>query len=143
MAKLEKAILSDPAVFPDETILKSIIGEKMEMWNDLMDQTIMSYQSITPVWRYYNDGKQWLFRLLHKKDTLFWCSLIDTTFRISFYFTDKFEPAILQSQLPEEVKTGFMVSQRYGKLRAITIRMDQPGDLHAVKQLIAIKLMIK
>jgi hypothetical protein len=115
----------------------------MEMWNELMDHTIRNYQAITPVWRYYNDGKQWLFRLLQKKDTLFWCSLVEDTFRISFYFTDKYEPGILESPLPEKVKTEFLTSRRYGKLRGITIRIDQPGDLEVVKQLIAIKLMIK
>ena len=143
MGTIEKAVLSDPLLFPDETVLRSHIGEKLEWWNDLMDHTIQAYQAITPVWRYYNDGKQWLFRLLHKKDTIFWCSLVADTFRITFYFTDKFEPAIVQSQLPEEVKTGFLSSQRYGKLRAITIRIEKPGDLEVVKLLIPIKLMIK
>ncbi|HNX80370.1 MAG TPA: DUF3788 family protein, partial [Prolixibacteraceae bacterium] len=134
---------SDPAVFPDEAVLRSIIGEKLEWWNNLMDHTIQNYPAITPVWRYYNDGKQWLFRLLHKKDTLFWCSLVEDTFRITFYLTDKFEPAIVQSQLPEEVKTEFLSSKHYGKLKGITIRIDQPGDLEVVKLLIPIKLMIK
>jgi ABC-type uncharacterized transport system YnjBCD substrate-binding protein len=143
MATIEKAILSDPEIFPDDTVLRSIIGEKLDWWNNLVDHTMKKYQAITPVWRYYNDGKQWLFRLLYKKDTLFWCSLVDDTFRITFYFTDKFEPAILQSQLPDEVKTGFLYSQRYGKLRAITIRIDQSGDIEVVKLLIPIKLMIK
>jgi len=99
--------------------------------------------SVTPVWRYYNDGKQWLFRLLQKKETIFWCSLVDDTFRITFYFTDKFEPAILNSPLPEEVITGFVTSKRFGKLRAITIRMEKARDIESIKLLTAIKLLTR
>ena len=143
MATVEKAILSDPAVFPDDVLLKNLIGEKMEWWNEIVEHTTQHYPSVTPVWRYYNDGKQWLFRLLQKKETIFWTSLIDDTFRITFYLTDKYEPLVLESRLPDEIKSGFVSAKRYGKLRGITIRMDKPADIEAIKELTAIKLQIK
>ncbi len=143
MATVEKAILSDPEVFPDDLLLKSLIGAKMEWWNEIVEHTTQHYQSVTPVWRYYNDGKQWLFRLLQKKETIFWTSLIDDTFRTTFYFTDKYETRVLESLLPEEVKSEFISAKRYGKLRGITIRMENASDVETVKQLIAIKLQIR
>jgi hypothetical protein len=143
MAELDKPILSDPAIIPDELLLKTLLGDKMEWWNQIMEHTMQHYPSVSPVWRYYNDGKQWLFRLLQKKDTIFWTSLVGNTFRITFYFTDKFEPFILGSHISEEVKTGFLTSKHYGKIRGITIRMESTQDIEAVKELIAIKLQIK
>ena len=143
MTTSEKRILSDPAVIPDDALLTRLLGEKMEWWNHIMNHTIQHYSAVTPVWRYYNDGKQWLFRLLRKKDTIFWVSLIDDTFRMTLYFPDKAEPLILASKVPEEVKSSFTEGKHYGKIRGLTIRIDSPLDLETVKELTSIKLQIK
>jgi hypothetical protein len=139
----EKRILSDPAVVPDDALLSRCLGEKMEWWNTIMDHTILNYPSVTPIWKYYNDGKQWLFRLLRKKDTIFWVSLIGDTFRITLYYSDKAEPLILASNVPDAVKQTFLEGKHFGKIRGLTIRIDSPQDLETVKELTAIKLQIK
>ena len=40
-------------------------------------------------WRYYNDGKAWLCKVVNKKKTVFWLSIWEHYFKTSFYFTEK------------------------------------------------------
>jgi hypothetical protein len=143
MEPQEKPILSDPMVFPEDELITAILGSKMEWWNTIMDHTIQKYPSVTPVWKYYNDGKQWLFRLLKKKDTLFWAAVYKDTFRVTFYFPDRVEPYIEASNLPEKMKADFFNGHRYGKIRGITVKMESPQEIEMVLELVAIKFQIK
>lgn len=36
---------------------------------------------LSPEWRYYNDGKSWLCKMLSKKKNLFWLSIWEGCFR--------------------------------------------------------------
>jgi ABC-type uncharacterized transport system YnjBCD substrate-binding protein len=143
MEPQEKPILSDPMVFPEDELIAAILGNKLEWWNTIMDHTIQNYPSVSPVWRYYNDGKQWLFRLLKKKDTIFWTTLFEDTFRVTFYFPDRVEPLIEASNLPDQMKEDFFNGHRYGKIRGITVKVDSPQDIEKVLELVAIKFQIK
>jgi hypothetical protein len=143
MASTEKPILSDPMVNPDNELISAILGDKMIWWNTIMDHTMTSYPNVTPIWRYYNDGKQWLFRLLKKKDTIFWTTLFEDTFRITFYFPDRVEPLIEASNLPVKMKEDFFTGHKYGKIRGMTVKMESQQDIEKVLELVAIKFQIK
>jgi len=59
----------------------------------------------------YNDGKSWLYRALRKKLTIYWVGILKDTFRISFWLSNKAEPLVESSDLPERIKEEFR-SQR-------------------------------
>jgi ABC-type uncharacterized transport system YnjBCD substrate-binding protein len=143
MPVTEKPILSDPMITPDDELIKALLGEKMTWWNAIMDHTIQNYPNVTPVWRYYNDGKQWLFRLLKKKDTIFWVSLVEDTFRVTFYFPDRVETLLETSKLPAEMVESFLKSPHYGKIRGFTVKMNSQEDIEKVLELVSIKFQIK
>ncbi len=95
---------------------------------------------ICEIWKYYKDGKSWLFRTLKKKKTIFWIRILDGTFRIAFWFADKLEPIILQSALPESIKSEYKNAKRFNKSRCIYIDMQSSGDIQNVKKLIDLKV---
>ena len=95
------------------------------------------------VWNYYNDGKNWLFRVILKKKTLFWIGVLEDTFRITFYFGDKAEPVIEKSSLPEEIKTAFKNGKRYGKISAISIKVKSQEDVDNALLVAGIKAAMK
>ena len=68
---------------------------------------MIKLKSISEEWKYYNDGKTWLFRTLKKKKTLFWIRILKNTFRIAFWFINKLEPIILESDLHEKIKDEY------------------------------------
>jgi hypothetical protein len=143
MSEDEIIKLSDKEVIPTDDYVFSIIGEKKILWESLMKYLSEHYNEISGSWNFYNDGKQWIYKLVHKKKTIFWLSLIKYTFRITFYFGDKAEPVIDASDLPETLKESFKTGQRYGKIRGITLRIQDPSDVELAKKVVAIKMKIK
>ncbi len=140
---MEPIVLTDPNVKPTDELVFSIIGGNSVYWEQLVDYLYENHFDITEEWRFYNDGKSWLYRALRKKNTLYWIGVIKDTFRLSFYFGDKAEPIIEASLIPENIKEEFRKAKRYGKLRAISIEMRSAEDLQNVISLVELKIKIK
>lgn len=140
---MEPIILNDKSVAPTNDLVFSIIGDKRILWQHIMNYLHDNYSEITEVWKYYNDGKSWLFRTLKKGKTIFWIRVLEDTFRIAFYFGDKAEPIIMQSDLPESIKTDFRNAKRFSTTRGISIEMADENDAVNVIKLIELKLKIK
>ncbi len=136
-------VLKDKEIYPIEEVIFSHIGKTKTHWESLFKHIHANHPDFNEEWRYYNDGISWLMKVTHKKKTIFWLGVIPKTFRITFYFGDKAEPVILSSGLPEEIKTNFMEGERYGKIRGITLLMNNKKNVEAAKQLIEIKLKTK
>ncbi len=78
-----------------------------------------------------------------KKKTIFWGTIQDGAFRITFYFGGKAEPVIIASDLSENSKQQYLTGQRYGQIRAITILVNDMSDVGEIEKLIAIKVKLK
>ncbi len=126
---MEPLVLTDKSVYPDDALIFSKIGNNSVYWKNLLKSIRELYPASEEVWKYYNDGKNWLFRVILKKKTLFWIGVLEDTFRITFYFGDKAEPVIEKSSLPENIKAEFKNGKRYGKIRAITIKVKSQEDV--------------
>jgi hypothetical protein len=144
---MEQNVLSDPLTEPNEEILFSIIGNKIDLWQKIMSCLHQNHPDISEVWRYYNDGKSWLFRILKKKTTIFWINVLSNTFRVAFYFSDKAELLIEQSNLPDEMKSNFKNAKKMkmgkGAIRSIVIDMKDSADVDNVIKLSELKLKMK
>lgn len=140
---MEEKVLIDENQFPTEEIIFSHIGENKIFWNSLFEQIHTNYPDFSEQWRYYKDGKSWLFKLTKKSKTIFWLSVLKGLFKITFYFGDKAEPAILESTISDELKDQFVNGKRYGKIRGITLTITNDKDIEYVKSLIEIRLSIK
>jgi Protein of unknown function (DUF3788) len=143
MAETEKPILGDKDLFPSNELLCSVFGDKMVLWLKLISYVKDNYKDVTGEWRYYNDGKQWLFKMQQKKKTIFWASVLKNTFRITFYFGNKSEPVIEGSTLPQKIKDGFRDARRFGTLRPITTIVNENQDFDNILKLIDVKVKIK
>jgi len=143
MEEIEKLVLSDKNVPVDDNLLSTVLADKMPLWKKLINEISVRYKDSTGVWNYYNDGKQWLFKMVLKKKTLFWGAVHSDSFRITFYFGDKAEPVLDQSDLPQAVKDNFKTAKRYGAIRAISTRIMNNDDLDIVFTLAEIKSKLK
>ena len=140
MAETENFAFKDPLVKPDDKSVFSILGAKSRLWQSIMNYVHKRYPDASEEWKYYNDGKQWLFRMNHRKKTIFWIGVYPATFSITFYFGDKAETLIVNSDLPEPIKDEFKTAKRYGKIRGISIKMTDEKDVDNVQKLVALKL---
>jgi len=143
MAEPEKLMLPDQSIEVDDKLLTSLLGDKMKLWLKLNAEISAKYAGSSGSWNYYNDGHQWLFKMVHKKKTLFWTAIYSDTFKVTLYFGDKAEPVILGSELPQKVKDDFMTGKRYGKIRAISTSVMNNDDLDLVLILTDIKSKLK
>lgn len=143
MTEPEKIILSDSNLILDENIIKSLIKEGYVNWQELHDKLIIDFPDCNGSWNYYKDGKQWLYKMQLKKKTLFWASLLERSFRVTFYFGDKAEPVITQSNIKSSIKEQFAVSKKYGAVRAVSLIVSDYDDIEQVMLLANIKSKLK
>jgi hypothetical protein len=141
--KMEKPVLTDKDVFPNEEVIFDNIGNSVKFWKPLFEFLHTSHPDFKEEWRYYKDGNSWLMKVTRKSSTVFWLSVIANGFRITFYFGDKAESLIVQSSIREERKQQFLSGKHYGKIRGITVHPQSPDDLEDIKTLIGIKLAVR
>jgi hypothetical protein len=55
------------------------------LWQNIMNFASENYKDISGSWNYYNDGKQWPFKMVLKKKTIFSPGVYPDNFRITFY----------------------------------------------------------
>lgn len=140
---MEPMLFTDPNIHPTDELVFSIIGENSVYWEKLIEYLYENHFDITEEWRYYSDGKSWLYRALRKKTTIYWIRVTEDTFRVSFWFGDKAEPTLMASTLPENIKDEFRNAKRYSRSRCITIEMRSPEDLQNAMALIELKVKLK
>lgn len=140
---MEPQILNDKTQFPTEEIIFSHIGKSQALWCSLFEYIHSTHPNFIGEWRYYNDGKSWLYKLQNKKKTVFWLSIIKGSFRTTFYFPIRVEQQILESPIPDELKEQFAGGKKFNKVRFITITYKKKKDVENAKALIGLKLSIK
>lgn len=140
---MERPCLNDPNEFPDDVLLARQLGQAKAAWDAFMAMPQSDYPQISAAWRYYNDGKSWLCKVVQKSKTVCWVSVWDKFFKVSFYFTAKAEDAICNSALAAALKDSFLHPAGKGALRPITIEVRQSSDLAIIRELIGIKLKLK
>ncbi|MFA6026178.1 MAG: DUF3788 family protein [Ignavibacteriaceae bacterium] len=140
---MEQPILTNKNEFPTEEIIFSHIGKYKVLWQSIFEFIHSRYPDLLEEWRYYNDGKSWLLKVVKKTKTVCWVSVLRNSFRMTFYFTDKAEELILDSSISDELKEQIKNGKHYNKIRSLTITFKYKKDVAYAKSLIAIKLSLK
>jgi hypothetical protein len=140
---MDRPRLNDEGEYPDDEVLGRYLGKAKSAWDAFMDFIKESHPSFSGEWRYYKDGKSWLYKLTKKKTTICWVSVWDGACKTTFYFPDRAEELIAASQLKKEYIDQFVHGKRYGKIRGVTVEVKKPADLNATKMLIGIKEQLR
>ncbi|MDR1698049.1 MAG: DUF3788 domain-containing protein [Erysipelotrichaceae bacterium] len=128
-------LLKDPKIFPSVEVIAKALGPVNEAFLDLLKN--MAALNVVYEWRYYQDGKAWLMKASHKNKTVFWLSLWDKGFKVSFFFTEKTKAGIKDLKLDETRKARFLLVTPVGKLIPFII------DVTSVSALPELELLIK
>lgn len=130
-------ILNNPDLYPDKDVLKEVLTENVLIFYDKLLKVITSdnESKFSAEWRYYNDGKSWLCKVVNKKRTIFWLSVWEGYFKVSFYFTEKHKEGIASLPISESAKDSFINAKPIGKLMPLTIDVyceEQLTDVLAI-----------
>ncbi len=135
-------LLGNPGQIPGEKLFKEILSEQLlTSYRGMLK--IISEMKLLAEWRYYNDGKSWLWKITDKKKTVVWISLWESHFKASFYFTEKNRSGIESLAIDKEIKDTFSNTKSTGKLIPITLELAKLSDLENFRKLIDFKLSLK
>ncbi len=140
---MERPCLNNPDEFPDGEVLSRSLGKTKATWDAFVTLLGESNPAISGEWRYYTDGKSWLYKVTKKKKTICWGSVWSGAFKVAFYFADKAEGLIVASKLKAEYIDQFTQGKRCGKIRGVTVTVKKATDLKAIRTLIDIKEQLK
>lgn len=140
---MEKRCLNDKDEYPDDEVLNRHLGKARNTWDSFLTLLGESYPAFSAEWRYYRDGKSWLYKVTKKKKTVCWVSVCAGAFKVAFYFPDRTEDLIAASKLKKEYVDQFLHGRRYGKIRGVTVTARKPTDLASIRKLIDIKEQLK
>jgi len=139
---MDTPILSDKSQFPTDKVIFSHLGKSKVLWDSLFQYLTREHPDLTQEWRYYNDGKRWLMKVQHKKKTVFWLSILEGSFRTTFYVPEKAKQMVEGSTISDELKDQFR-GKSWGNLQCIRVVYKNKKDLQYAKDLIGIKLSMK
>jgi hypothetical protein len=136
---MSEPFLTDPDEYPDDEVLKQLLGKAKPAWDSFLSFIEEAHPSFATEWRYYRDGKRWLFKVTKKKKTICWVSCYEGSFKTTFYFADKVEELLRNSDLTQEFLEQFADAKKYGNVRPLTVDVVEAADLEMTKILIPIR----
>lgn len=135
-------LLSDPDQLPGNELFKEILNKQLYQ-TYLQIENIISTLGLKTEWRYYHDGKAWLYKITFKKTTIAWLSFWNECIKISFYFTEKTREGVMQLDIGNDIKSAFARAKTIGKLIPIILELEQPEQIQNFTRIAAYKMNLK
>lgn len=131
MEKIEKQLLRDAEIQPTDDVLATALGEGYKAYTKFVD--MLEGFDVKLAWRYYSDGKAWLAKGIFqwkssrgtdKQKTIFWLSVWDGFFKLSFFIAEKARAGLQGILLCESIKKMIENAKPMGKLRFLPLIFD-------------------
>lgn len=137
MDKVAQQLFRDPEVTPSGQMVAGGLGEVKSVFDTFIAE-LESYSISLMDWRYYNDAKAWLSkgeykwittRGTHKVKPVFWLSVWEGFFKVSFFFSERAREKIMALPISDGTK-GFISSlESRGNLQKyFTVAFDVKDD---------------
>jgi len=137
---METHLLSKPELFPSKEILIQVLGNIYDVFEELEKKLTQDELALTLDWNYYNDGKSWLCKVVHKKKTVFWLSIWDGFIQAGFFFLVRHLEGIAELQLEEN---SFTVEKEIGKLIPFVFRINKKEQIENLLKMVEFKKKAK
>jgi len=133
--------LRDESVYPDEKVLKTILGKSYHAYCTLLkiyDDNEMNYE-----WRYYKDGKAWLCKVQRKKRTIVWMSAWKGYMQAAIYIPEKHIHTLYTHDISEEVKKKIRETKNVGKSKPCIFEIRNKDNLKDFEKVMQFKIITK
>ncbi len=141
METINNIELRDESVYPDEEVLKSILGRSYSAYCDLLklyDDYGMEYG-----WRYYRDGKAWLCKVQKKKKTIVWMSAWRGYMQATVYFPEKYINDIYKLAISSEMLDKIRNTKNTGTSKPCIFEVRNRKVLDDMKKVMELKMNLK
>lgn len=133
--------LKDEAIFPDDGVLKPILGKSFEAYLELLDR--FGKNELTTEWRYYKDGKAWLCKVQKKKKTIVWISVWQGFTQAAIYFPVRLLDTILELDINQNLKENFLATKNVGKSKPCIFKIYDKEILDDFEKVMILKIKSK
>lgn len=131
----EGVLLTDESAFPDDAVLKDVLGPRFEAYRSLIDAVTGPDHGLAAEWRYYRDGKAWLCKVTHRRKTVFWLSAWDEGLKTAFYFSEKNEAGVFDLDIDAGRKDAFRQAEPIGRVKPLVVVVRDGSELPDVLEL--------
>ncbi len=141
MEQINAKELSNEAVYPDDTVLKMILGESFDAYCSLLrlyDENEMSHE-----WRYYKDGKAWLCKVRYKKRTIAWMSAWKGYMKATIYIPEKYFALLDEVDMSEGTKAKIVSANNVGKSKPCMFEIRDKEVLKDFERVMRFKMIMK
>jgi lipopolysaccharide biosynthesis glycosyltransferase len=105
--------LTDQNIYPNEEILKKVLGRSYNAFTELLK--LYNDNEMTHEWRYYLDGKAWLCKVQKKKRTIVWMSAWKGYMQAGIYMPHKYLEDVYNLKITEATKEKIRNTKDVGK----------------------------
>ena len=132
----ETLLLREKEIEPTDNVLENALGKELFSIYQELIKIFTDEFSLEPQWRFYNDGKAWLCKVVFKKKTILWLSILENYIKTGFYFTEKTQKGVFELDIDNKIKKEFEVAKLIGKLIPLVIDIDQQNQIEDLKKLV-------
>jgi len=141
METLNNLELRDESVYPDEKILKSVLGNSYLVYCDLLQ--LYNDNELNSEWRYYKDGKAWLCKVQRKKRTIVWMSAWKGYMTAAIYLPVRLIDQIYALNITEETKKIIEHTKNVGKSKPCIFEIRDKDILKDFMEVMQFKISAK
>ena len=134
----EQQLLRDPEIQPTNEVIAEGLGEAYKTYVKFVNELKQRYGITLMDWRYYNDGKAWLSkgeykwitpRGANKVKPIFWLSIWNGFFKVSFFFSYSIQEELLELPISQNAKEVINDANPMGKtMRFLPVVLDIAND---------------
>jgi len=141
MENLDDLGLRDEKVFPDEKVLRNVLGKSYAAYALLIE--LFRQNAMTFAWRYYRDGKAWLCKVQKQSRTIIWMSAWKGFMRATIYFPGKYLERVYQLDIGEETKCKIRLTKNVGQSKPCTFEVRDEQMLTDLAKVMQLKIECK
>lgn len=138
---MEPFALKDKEQFPTPEVLSTILKGSFPAYEQLEKELADAGTGIE--WKYYNDGKAWMGKLMAKKKNLGWLHVYSGFFTVTCFCMEKHLETIAASALPQQVKDQVLGEAFDSKLKPMRIAVRAVEQIADVYKLLDFKKRLK
>ena len=133
--------LTDESIYPDEDVLKAVLGRSFRAYRallDLYDRNGMQWE-----WRYYRDGKAWLCKVRKKKNTIVWMSAWKGHMKAAVYLPERLLEELFTLPLADETVERIRNTANVGRSKPCIFEVRNQKVLKDLERVIQFKVGAK
>ena len=141
MTNPKDILLTDESIYPDENILKDVLGRSHGAYLALLNLYVAN--ELNPEWRYYKDGKAWLCKVQKKKKTIVWISVWKGYVQTVIYVRSRLLEELLKLNISDETKNRIIETKNVGQSKPCIFEVKNQKSIKDFEKVMQFKICAK